>query len=366
MNNPDRMPHDDTSSIIDLLDAASNVVISVHTRPDGDAIGSQLALGMFLEKKGKRVTYLNADPHPYNLDWLPGRDRLELYTGALKHVAALDRADVVVIADTNAEHRIGDHGRLIREGKATTLLVDHHTDPETWFNAMYRRESASSTGELVYEIIAAWDVDALDEAIATNLYVAIMTDTGSFRFSSVTPALHRIIADLMERGGLDVARLHSEVYDKRTPEGMRLMGRILDTLTLTLDGQLAHMSVTRSALADTGASVEETEGLVNQALAVEGVRVALIFTETERGTKISFRSKGDDHVHQWARSLGGGGHRNASGAFVHKPLDATIRMAIETAPRFVAFKEPDLPDPDALSAEDAAYLSALLDQKKNV
>lgn len=360
------MPQADTAPVLNLLEKASTVVISVHTRPDGDAIGSQLALGLFLESQGKHVTYLNADPHPYNLDWLPGREKLEVYTGSLKQVEALDRADVVVVADTNAQHRIGDHGRLIREGKATTLLIDHHTDPETWFHTTYRRESASSTGELVYELIAAWDIDAIDNAIAANLYVAIMTDTGSFRFSSVTPALHRIVADIMERGKLEVSELHAEVYDKRTPEGMRLMGRILDTLTLTFNGELAHMSVTRSALMETGASVEETEGLVNQALSVEGVRVALIFTETERGTKISFRSKGSDHVHAWARSLGGGGHRNASGAFVHKPLDATIRTAVETAPRFIAFNDAESSTSDELSAADAAYLSALLDQKRHV
>jgi phosphoesterase RecJ-like protein len=347
--------------VLDTLARAESVVISVHTRPDGDAIGSQLGLGLFLEKQGKTVLMLNADPHPYNLDWLPGSDRIVTYDGSLEQVKALAEADVIVVADTNAVHRIGDHGTLVKDGKATTLLVDHHPDPEGWFDLTWHRDSASSTGELVYEILSAWDADGMDNAICSSLYTAIMTDTGSFRYSNVTPDLHRKVADIIERGQLDVAHIHAEVYDKRSSGGIRLMGRILDTLDLRFDGQLGMMSVTRAALADTGASVEETEGIANQILSIEGVRVALLLTETERGTKISFRSKADDHVHGWARSFGGGGHRNAAGAFVHKSLEETVRQIVDTAPRYISFKEPD--SSDSLSAEDEDYLSALLELK---
>lgn len=352
------------SEVLSCLQLAETVAITVHGRPDGDAIGSQLALGSFLERKGKTVHMINADPPPYNLDWLPGRDRLQEYDGSVAQLDALSRADVLVVADTNSESRIGKHGAFFRQGPGTSLLIDHHTDPESWFDMMYRRETASSTGELVWEIISAWDANTVNELIATCLYTAIMTDTGSFRYSNVTPKLHRDVANLMERGDLDSSRIHAEVYDKRSPEGMRLMGRVLETLRLDYDGQVGSMAVTRTALADTGAPSEESEGIVNMILSLEGVRVALLFKETEKGTKISFRSKADDHVHQWAQALGGGGHRNASGAFVNKPLVDTIRRAIELAPRFLDLTTEEESDSEDLSAEDAAYLSVLMDMKQ--
>lgn len=349
------------AAVVNTLKGARSVVISVHTRPDGDAIGSQLGLGLFLEAAGKDVLMLNADGHPYNMDWLPGSEKISKYDGRLGQLKALAGADVIVVADTNAVHRIGDHGKIIREGSATTILIDHHPDPENWYDMTYRRESASSTGELIFEILSEWDADLIDDRIATSLYTAIMTDTGSFRYSNVTPELHHVAAELIQRGQLDVSHIHAEVYDKRSPEGIRLMGRILDTLDLRFEGQLGMMAVTRSALADTGAPVEETDGIANQILSIEGVRVALLLTETERGTKISFRSKSTDHVHSWARSLGGGGHRNASGAFVHKSLDETIRIVVESAPRFISFDVSEASD--TLSDEDTAYLSALLEMK---
>ncbi|MCZ6704301.1 MAG: DHHA1 domain-containing protein, partial [Bacteroidetes bacterium] len=223
-----------------------------------------------------------------------------------------------------------------------------------------RSETASSTGELVYELMDSWNLDTIDTAMASALYVAIMTDTGSFRFSNVTADVHRLIGDLIERGGLDSAQIHADVYDRRSAEGIRLLSQVLATLEIHHDGNVGSMIISRRSLHETGSSIEEAEGFVNHILSIEGVRVGLLFTETQRGTKVSFRSKAGDHVHKWAQALGGGGHRNAAGAFVRKPLEKTIRLVVDKAPKFIELSYSKKSSDGKLPAEDAEYLSSLL------
>ncbi len=341
------------------LQDARRFVLTTHERPDGDAVGSEIAMALYLRGLGKEVHVLNTDPAPHTMEWLPGAELLTVFDGSMEQREAIAAADVILVLDTNAEHRLGRVGPSVRSSGAHTVMVDHHTGPETWFDSTYRRESASSTGQLVYEIICADGADRIDSAIASALYVAIMTDTGSFRFSNVTPEVHRVVADLLERGRLEPSILHAEVFDKRSPEGLRLLSRVLQTLALGHDRQVAWMVVTPRMLKETGSSIEETEGFVNWGLSIEGVRVSMLFTETERGTKVSFRSKGEWTVHRWAQALGGGGHPNASGAFVRKPLDETVERVVAQAPRYLDL-EVATDDPDPVSDEDEAYLAALL------
>jgi len=343
--------------IIQKLSSCERVVLSTHTRPDGDAIGSQLALGKFLSSKGIQVWMINSDPMPYNLEWMPGADSIIVYDGSLDQVEALANADAVVVLDTNGVSRLGQVGELMKSSQGTRILIDHHTDPETWFDLSLRRESASSTGELLFELMAEWDLDAIDEDGAVALYVAIMTDTGSFRFSSVTPQLHRHIAQLLEVSTMDSASIHSEVFDKKSVEGLRLLSSVLSTVQIHHNGLVGSMVVSKRSLKDSGASVEETDGFVNHLLSIEGVNVALMYTETERGTKISFRSKGNYHVHKWAQSFGGGGHRNAAGAFVRADLESVIRNSVESATKFIETNTDGIDG--GISDEDADYLSML-------
>ncbi len=347
--------------LISILKESKSVVISTHTRPDGDAIGSQIALGLFLVKQGKTVSLINHDPAPFNMDWLPGSDRLEVFDGSLSQRESISAADVIVIIDTNTEDRLGDLGIPIRSAAGTKVLVDHHTSPESWFDLSLCRESASSSGELVYEIIGAWNPDALDFDIAVALYVAIMTDTGSFRYSNVSPSLHRMVADLLERGGLDVSKIHDSIFDRRSPEVLALISRVLETARFYYDSQIGSLVISRRVLNETRANVEHSDGFANYILSVEGVRVALLFTETVKGTKVSFRSKGEDHVHTWAQAFGGGGHKNASGAFLRKPLEEAMEVVVSRAPRFVDLKIEGSESGENLSPEDSAYLNSLLD-----
>ena len=348
------------SPVLALLREKQRFIITTHVRPDGDAIGSQLALGLFLQKLGKDVALVNSDPAPDNLAWLPGLDAIEVFTGKLAQRRRIAEADAILVVDTNTLERLGKVGKAVAGSPAAKVLIDHHTEPETWFDLAYARDTASSTGELVFEIIAAHDAELIDETMATALYAAILTDTGSFRYSSVTPAVHRIVAELMERGQLSPDVIYTALYESRTPESLRLLARVLDTLTLAYDGQVSYLVIAQRMLKETGASSEETEGFVGYGLSVEGVKAALIFTETAHGTKVSFRSQGAVYVNEWARAFGGGGHRNASGAFVQDTLDAVIDAVVAAAPKFIDLERPE---DETITEEDADYLATLLDLK---
>ncbi len=347
--------------VLDVFRQGSRFVITSHVRPDGDAIGSELALARFLRKLGKTATVINSDPLPYNLFWLPGADEIVVYDGSIRQREAIADADAVLIVDTNALERIGRLSGAIQNARGAKVLIDHHTNPERWFDVVYVRDTASSTAELMYELIAAYDPELLDTEMATCLYTAMMTDTGSFRYSSVNPQVHRIVADLLERGDIEPAPIHIAVYDTRTLEGLRLLGLALESITLCYGGQLGYMVVSQRMVRESSSSLEETEGFVNYALSIEGVRAALLFSETESGTKVSFRSKGDTYVNEWARSFGGGGHRNASGAYVRRPLEAVVDEVVAAAARYLGLNEAEEETP--LSAEDQSYLSSLMDLK---
>ncbi len=344
--------------VLALLREHDRFLITTHIRPDGDALGSQLALGWFLRKLGKKVAMINSDPAPENLGWMAGVDDAEVYDGAIDQRERIAQADVILVLDTNALERLGKLAGAVQDSKAVKVLIDHHTDPEGWFDAAYAPDTASSTGELVYELIAAYDPALIDTEIATALYVAIMTDTGSFRYSSVTPAVHRIVADLLERGDLRPAPIHTALFDTRSLAGLRLLGLALETIRLHYDGQIGSMRVSQRAVRAAAAGLHETEGFVNYVLSVASVRAAVIFIEIDAGIKMSFRSQGDAYVNEWAQAFGGGGHRNASGAFVHGgDLDEVFRDVIDAAPRHVKLAPPEASD--TLSADDLSYLIAL-------
>ncbi len=341
--------------------------ITTHTRPDGDAIGSQLSLGLFLEKLGKDVTMINSDHAPDNLTWLPESQRIETFDKSLRQRERIDAADVIVVVDANALDRVGDLAPIIEHSTASKALIDHHTHPEPWFNQTYRRESASSTAELVYELIAAHDPGLIDAQIAKALYTGIVTDTGSFRYAAVVPELHRIVADILERGQIQPTPIHIALYDNRSLSSLRLLARALTSITLHYDDQLGYMVISQKMLRDLQADSDETDGFVNYTLSISSVRVAILFLETAKGTKVSLRSTGDFAVNEFARHLGGGGHKNAAGAFLKKSLDQTITEVVTSAPRYLDLDQHESPleEHDDLSDEDASYLSSLLDGKKS-
>ncbi|MEF8796529.1 MAG: bifunctional oligoribonuclease/PAP phosphatase NrnA [Salinivenus sp.] len=348
------------NDVLTLVQEHDRFLLTTHLGPDGDALGSQIALGRFLQKLGKSVTMLNSDEADQNLDWMPGSEDVQVFDGSMDQREALAKADAVFVLDTNDEERLGKVGTMVRDATATTVLIDHHLQPEPWFDMQFVRESAAATGELVYEMIEATDPALIDAEVATALYTAIMTDTGSFRYSSVTPRLHRVVADILERGGIEPAPIHETIYDRKSMPGLRLLGRMLNRIRLRHDGQLGYSVVTQRMVEDTNASWDDKQGFVNYVLSIEGVKAALLFSEVDDGSKISFRSEADVRVDEWARHFGGGGHRNAAGAYVKRPtFENVIEDVIDAASRFIDFEASYAPGDD-LSPEDEAYLETLL------
>jgi len=349
--------------VLALVREHDRFFLTTHLGPDGDALGSQIALARFLQKLGKSAAMVNSDEADQNLDWMPGAEDVKVFDGSMDQRKALAEADVVFVLDTNDEERLGKLGSMVRDASATTVLIDHHLQPEPWFDVEFVRDTAAATGELVYEMIDATDPSHIDAEVATALYTAIMTDTGSFRYSSVSPRLHRIVADILERGGIEPAPIHETIYDRKSMPGLRLLGRMLNRIRLRYDGQLGYSVVTQRMVEDTNASWDDKQGFVNYVLSIEGVKAALLFSEVDDGSKISFRSEADVRVDEWARHFGGGGHRNAAGAYVKRPtFEEVIDDVIEAASGYIDFEASYAPGDD-LSPEDEAYLDTLLDRQ---
>ncbi|MFN3598090.1 MAG: DHH family phosphoesterase [Rubricoccaceae bacterium] len=350
----------DLAFVRDALLAAERVVIASHTRPDGDALGSAIAVARWLRALGKDARVLNADPPPHNLDWLAEQQPEGLLgvfeRGRLEHAEAVAHADVLLTVDTNTRKRLGAVGDVFFQATQPRLLLDHHPDPEPWFDRACVRADAAATGEIVYDLIAGHDPAGIDRDVATALYVAIMTDTGSFRYGATTPRTHAIVADVLARGDLRPEPIHIALFDGRSMAGLRLLARAIDTIALHHGGRLATMHVTQAMLEESGALFDESEGLIGYALSLDGVQAAVIFLETATAVKLSFRSKGDCPINAWAARFGGGGHANASGAYVPgKPLRRVMREVIAAAPEHIAGPAEGGGD---LSAEDLRLLAS--------
>lgn len=346
--------------ILQVLQNSNRILITTHIRPDGDAIGSELALGRFLHRMGKDVAMINTHEVPSSLDWMPNVEAIQVFDGSLHQHGTIAAADTIVVVDTNTMHRLGSKlGPIVRNSTACKVLIDHHTEPEAWFDHVYVEERAAATGEMIYTLICHHDAGFLvHKEIATALYVALVTDTGSFQYGTVTPNVHRITAEILERGGVDPSAVYSAIYESHSLPWARLLAQVLGTLTMHFEGRLGYLVATRGMITETGCTYSDLEGFVDYAMAIEGVEVALLFSQLPHGTKVSFRSKGDRHVHKWARNFGGGGHRNASGAYLTRPLEEVISSVMEAAPRYTGLAEES---DGGLSADDEAYLTTLLE-----
>ncbi len=353
----------DLAAIRDALFAAERVVITTHLRPDGDAIGTEVAIARALMQAGADVLVLNADGPPRNLDWLVEEQPAGLVqtyeSGNLEQAQAVAHADVLLVVDANARHRLGAVGDVFRKAGKPVLLLDHHPDPEGWFDEACVRTDAAAAAEIAYDLVAGHDPGLVDRAVATALYVGIMTDTGSFRYSATTPRTHAVVADVLDRGDLRPEPIHVALFDGRSRGGLALLSAALGTIQTHYDGRLATMFVTGEMVRSAGAFFDETEGLINYALSLDGVIAAVIFLDIPSGVKLSFRSKGDCPINGWATKFGGGGHANASGAFVKNgQLQRTMKDVVDTAPLHIAA------GPDAQEAagdEDDALSTADLD-----
>lgn len=322
------MTEKDFKDIKKKLAIPKNVVIVSHKNPDGDAIGSSLGLYHYLIKYGHNVTVLVPNDFPDFLKWTPNASLVQIYDAAPQSAQEkLNEADLIFTLDFNAFHRCGDIGTYMKTLNKTFVMIDHHQEPDDYAEYMYSDTSMSSTCQMVYHFIEGLDdVDKIDSEIATCLYLGIMTDTGSFRFSSTTATTHRVIADLIEKGANNTY-IHESVYDANSHDRLLLLGRALSNLKIVPHLKTAYIALSKEDLNAFNYKKGDTEAVVNYALSVKGIKIAALFKENleDEIIRISFRSKGDFSVNTFARNhFEGGGHNNAAGASSKLPLSETV------------------------------------------
>ncbi len=305
-------PGADAEAALRLLSTHKTFVLTTHINPDGDAIGSEVALAAFLSDSGKIVTIINHSPTPAVYDFLDPEKTIRTYLPG-RDQPIISTADVIVLLDANQPDRMGSMEADVMASGAVKVCIDHHPDPSPFAQVTLVDEDATSTGEIVYRLLTSGPHPALSPRIASALYTAIMTDTGSFRYPRVDAELHRMIARLLECGA-DPVDLYSKVYERWSEGRIHLLGETLAGLKSTAEGKIASVCITREMLKRTGTSEEDTDNFTTYPMSKEGVRVGILFLELDEGVKISFRSRGDIAINALAREFGGNGHRNAAGA----------------------------------------------------
>jgi bifunctional oligoribonuclease and PAP phosphatase NrnA len=311
----DSLTTDLVARIRETLEKCHHPLVLSHIDPDGDALGTQLAVGAYLESLGKPVVMLRDSDIPNKYAFLPGIERIVRPNGP----GQSGPFDVAIVLECPQLQRLGAAARFI--GPQTLVInIDHHPDNELEAEISWLDVKASSVGEMMYEYFSATGVE-LDHSMATQLYTAILTDTGRFRFGSTTPRTLAIAGELV-RAGADPREICDRVYFDMDPAVVKLTGRVLSALEYHDHGRICIMPLTQQMLVDTGASVTNTEGLVDYSLFTRGVEAGALFRELETGfTKVSLRSRNGINVAAIAARYGGGGHPNAAGCLVKLPLE---------------------------------------------
>jgi phosphoesterase RecJ-like protein len=292
-------------------------VLTSHIRPDCDALGSELGMACVLRAIGKDVQIVNAHRTPPALQFLDPAGRIDVLGDSIE--AEDVRADCLMVLDTSAWAQLGDMGDVVRKIAAKKLVLDHHVAEDDLGATFFKNVFAEATGRLVVEAADAMSVP-LTREMAIPLFAAIATDTGWFRFGSVTAETYRVIARLIEAGVVP-SEVYGDLYERDTLGRVRLRGRILSRTEGLRDGKLVHTHVLKEDFKDTGAEPSDTEDAVNLTLAIEGTLMAVIMVEQLRGGfKLSFRSRCGVDCSEVARVFGGGGHKAAAGAFLEGPL----------------------------------------------
>jgi len=309
--------------IAGALVSSSRVIICGHVIPDGDCLGSVAALGMALEKKGKGVTLASPDPVPEALLFLPGAARFVTDPGDP------GRYDTMIALDCSVPERLGSFRRYL-DRIPKVINIDHHVATAGFAHYNYMDPGAAATGEILMDLLDLMGC-SLDRDMATCLYVALATDTGSFRYENTSPETFRRAARLLE-AGIPTGEINIRLYEEKPLQAIQVLGAALETLRISPCGKVAWVVVERGLLGRYGAGDEHTDGLINFVRTIKGVEVAIMFREIEAGKyKVGFRSKGEVDVHRLASKLGGGGHIRAAGCVMGGDLRQVVEKVVQEA-----------------------------------
>lgn len=320
------------------LARARDIVIVPHKGPDGDAIGASLAMWHFLKDKGHNPQVIAPNNYPDFLKWLPGSQEVIIYENEQQRCNQLIKdADLVFTLDFNELNRAGMMVEPLIDSQAVFVMIDHHQEPSDYANHTYSDASMSSTCEMVYHFLEKLRAaNHISPEIATCLYTGIMTDTGSFRFSSTSSLTHRVVADLIDKGA-ENWKIHNNVFDNSSEKRLQLLGTALSNLKVLPEYHTAYISLSQQELDHHDFKKGDTEGFVNFGLTLKGINFAAIFIENKQEgiIKISFRSKGDFSVNAFAReNFEGGGHINAAGGKSTLSLKETLDRFEALLPKY--------------------------------
>lgn len=311
-----------------------NFLLTTHVNPDGDGLGSEIALANFLRKMDKQATIVNHSKTPANYEFLDPEKEIVQFAPERDRDKIL-KADVIIIVDTNQTERLRSMEPFVESSSAEKIVIDHHLDPGNFPAHYLIDEDSTATGEIVYKLLVELDDTLFDKTIAQSLYTAIMTDTGSFRYPRTDAETHAIASKLIEYGA-EPTEIFSRVYESWSPGHMRLLGMALTAMQTTYDGKLAYLVCTQNMFKETDTSEVDTDNFASYPMSVQGVLIGVLINELPNGTKISFRSKGDIPVNELAKEFGGGGHKNAAGARLHNvSLEDTIKMVTEKTRKYL-------------------------------
>lgn len=324
--------------IIDAILAANKIVITSHKSPDGDSIGSSLGMYRFIQKLNKDVSVCHPDKAPSFFQWLEDLQSILVFEKDEEKVRTkFDEADLLICLDFNNTSRVGNAMQpLLDNFSKKCILIDHHLYPDAITDLMISKPEVCSTSQLVYELLShSNQKQLLDAHICTPLYLGIVTDTGSFRFDSVTSETHRIIAQMLDLGVIH-NKIHEQTFDNTSVNQLKLRGYATsEKLEIVNDGKVAIISLSAEELRRFHYQKGDTEGLVNVALSIQGVKAAVMLTEQEDSVRMSFRGKEDYEVNIIASEcFNGGGHKYAAGGSSKLSLAETITKLKELVPLY--------------------------------
>lgn len=311
-----------------LLSTPKKIAIIPHRGPDGDAMGSTLALYHFLLKNNHDAVVISPNEFPDFLAWMPGSETVKIFEKDKQNCTKiLDEAELIFTLDFNALHRTGEMEQVLAKLTAPFIMIDHHQKPDDYAAVTYSDTAFGSTCEMIYNFISfLGKKDQIDKVIGTCIYTGILTDSGSFRFPKTTGNTHRIVAELIDLG-VENTEIPTLLFDNSGFERLQLLGRALQNMKVIAEHKTAYTTLTQEELNSFNYVKGDTEGIVNYGLQIKGIHFAAIFIENkeEKIIKISLRSQGDFDVNQFARDhFHGGGHRNAAGGKSEETMEETI------------------------------------------
>ena len=307
---------------IDLIKESTNIFIASHINPDGDNLGSSLALALALKKQNKNIRVLKSDIIPVDFTFLPGINLIKEYDDKL------DDVDLFITLDCGDENRLGQNKSLIEKAKKV-INIDHHISNTRFGDINIVYSEVTATGELIYHFIKQMNIE-IDKDIATNIYTAISTDSGSFKYESVSSNTHRIIVDLLDIG-IDKADININLYENMSFTRMKLFIKSLTTLETFNNGKIAIVEVTQDMLKETGASLEDSEGIILFIKKLDTVEAACVLKELEKDDiKISLRTKKYLDASYVCNKFDGGGHKRAAGCTIYKDIKEAKALIIKS------------------------------------